>query len=159
MAADGTVRIRADFGETVVVTPADHDWIGSPQPGVERMMLERVGDEVAVATSFVRFAPNARFPHHVHERGEEFLVLEGDFHDADADYPAGTYARHPCDTEHEPWSDDGCLLFVKLRQFDPGDTAFFAPEADHFAPPQCCHRKPESLSHRPALVDRYSRLI
>lgn len=90
-------------------------------PSVERRMLDRVGDEVARATSIVRYAPRSRFTAHVHGGGEEFLVLEGVFEDEDGDYPAGTYVRNPPGTRHSPASQAGCVLFVKLRQFAPED--------------------------------------
>lgn len=84
-------------------------------------MLDRVGDEAAVATSLVRYAKGTRFPTHAHPQGEEFLVLDGTFSDEHGDYPAGTYVRNPNGTRHAPFSDAGCLLFVKLRQFDDAD--------------------------------------
>lgn len=116
------MRINADFSQRVVVRPGDYRWVGSPTPGVERMMLDRIGDEVARATSLVRFAPNSNFPSHVHGGGEEFFVLAGEFGDEHRRYPAGTYARHPIGTRHAPRvGDAGCLLFVKLCQFDTGD--------------------------------------
>jgi anti-sigma factor ChrR (cupin superfamily) len=40
-------------------------------------MLDRIGDEVARATSVVRYAPKSRFSAHVHGGGEEFLLLDG----------------------------------------------------------------------------------
>lgn len=90
--------------------------------GVERMMLDRIGEEVARATSLVRYAPNTTFPPHVHGGGEEFLVLDGIFADEHRSYPAGTYVRNPIGTSHAPQvGDDGCVIFVKLHQFDPAD--------------------------------------
>lgn len=93
----------------------------SPLPGVQRRMLERDGDEVARATSIVRYAPGSRFAEHSHGLGEEFLVLEGVFSDEHGDYPAGTYVRNPPGSRHRPRSRDGCTLFVKLRQMEPDD--------------------------------------
>lgn len=91
--------------------------------GVERQMLDRIGEEVARATSIVRYAPDARFSEHVHGGGEEFLVLAGSFHDAAGDYPEGTYVRNPIGTAHAPWAGpDGAVLFVKLHQFVATDT-------------------------------------
>ena len=84
-------------------------------------MLDRVGDEVAVATSFVRYAPKAYFDPHGHALGEEFLVMEGTFSDEHGDYPAGTYVRNPPGSGHKPYSEPGCTIFVKLRQFDEAD--------------------------------------
>jgi len=84
-------------------------------------MLDRIGAEVAVATSLVRYAPGSRFPVHVHDRGEEYLVLDGVFSDASGDYGAGSYVRNPPGTSHAPWTDPGATILVKLRQFDPAD--------------------------------------
>lgn len=86
-------------------------------------MLDRVGDEVARATSIVRYAPDARFSEHTHGGGEEFLVLSGSFHDDAGDYREGTYVRNPIGTAHAPWAGpDGAVLFVKLHQFTAADT-------------------------------------
>ncbi len=116
------LRINADFSERVVVRPEDYQWVDSPMPGVERMMLDRIGDEVARATSLVRYAPNSKFSSHVHGGGEEFLVLEGVFADEHREYPAGAYVRNPIGTEHTPRiGEQGCLIFVKLHQFDADD--------------------------------------
>jgi anti-sigma factor ChrR (cupin superfamily) len=115
------LRVRADFDAPVSVAARDHQWVASPEPGVERVMLDRLGEEVAVATSIVRYAAGSRFAAHRHDRGEEFLVLEGVFADEHADYPAGTYVRNPPGTAHTPRSDVGCTIFVKLRQFAPDD--------------------------------------
>ena len=115
------MRLNADFNERVVLRPEDRDWVASPMAGVDRQMLDRIGEEVARATSIVRYAPDSYFSEHTHGGGEEFFVLEGVFSDEHGDYPAGTYVRNPPTTHHIPRSDDGCTIFVKLWQFDPGD--------------------------------------
>ena len=97
-------------------TPANHQWVQSPQSGVERVMLDRVGEEKARATSLVRYAPNSYFPHHMHPGGEEILVLSGTFSADDTHYPAGWYLRNPPNSGHKPYSDEGAVIFVKLRQ-------------------------------------------
>jgi len=84
-------------------------------------MLDRVGGEVARATSIVRYAPGSRFSPHVHSGGEEFIVLEGVFQDEDGDFPAGSYIRNPPQSRHTPGSKPGCTIFVKLWQFDLAD--------------------------------------
>ena len=116
------MNLNDDFSLRIVARAADAVWTPSPLPGVERRMLDRVGDEVARATSVVRYAPGSRFDRHVHGGGEEILVLEGVFSDETGDHPAGTYLRHPPGSSHAPSSREGCLLFVKLQQFDPADT-------------------------------------
>jgi ChrR Cupin-like domain len=89
--------------------------------GVERRMLDRIGDEVARATSIVRYAPDSYFSAHTHGGGEEFLVLDGVFQDEHGEFPAGSYIRNPPTSHHTPGSVPGCVLFVKLWQFDPQD--------------------------------------
>lgn len=115
------MNLNADFGARAAVHAARLDWTPSPIPGVDRRMLDRIGDEVTRATSIVRYAPHSRFSSHTHGGGEEFLVLEGVFQDEHGDYPAGTYVRNPPTSSHTPGSEPGCTLFVKLWQFDPND--------------------------------------
>ena len=117
------LRINADFDARVVVRPDDYQWVPSPMAGVERMMLDRVGDEVARATSLVRYAPNSRFSAHAHTGGEEFLVLDGVFADEHGEYPQGSYVRNPIGTAHTPRiGPAGATIFVKLQQFADDDS-------------------------------------
>ncbi len=120
------MRLRDNFAERVVVRPDDYEWVASPANGVDRMMLDRIGDEVARATTIVRFAPNSQFDAHSHGGGEEFLVLDGVFSDEHNDYPAGTYVRNPIGTAHTPHiGPEGATILVKLHQFDDDDTEQF----------------------------------
>jgi hypothetical protein len=119
------MQLNADFDERVLVHSDKLDWVASPMPGVDRRMLDRIGDEVARATSIVRYAPNSAFSQHTHTGGEEFIVLDGVFQDEHGDYPAGTYVRNPPTSAHTPGSKEGCTIFVKLWQFDPDDRAQF----------------------------------
>ena len=118
--------INADFSQRVVIRPDDAPWQPSPSPGVERRMLDRIGGEQARATSLVRYAPGSAFPEHAHPMGEEILVLEGVFSDERGDFGPGSYLRNPDGSRHAPRSAPGCTLFVKLRQFAPGDDATVA---------------------------------
>ena len=106
------MEINADFSRRVAVHAARLPWVPSPMPGVERRMLDRIGGEVARATSIVRYAPGSRFSPHTHGGGEEFLVLEGVFEDEHGAYPAGSYVRNPPTSRHTPGSAPGCVLFV-----------------------------------------------
>jgi anti-sigma factor ChrR (cupin superfamily) len=116
------MNIHSDFGERIVLHTDQIAWHASPVQGVERQMLDRVGEEVARATSVVRYAPNTEFTPHTHDGGEEILVLYGCFSDERGDYPAGTYLRNPPGSRHTPFSTDGCTLFVKLWQFAQTDS-------------------------------------
>ena len=110
------MRVNADFSRRAFVAGDQYQWTQSPQQGVERVMLDRVGREKARATSIVRYAPDSHFPRHQHPGGEEILVLSGTFSDEDGHYPAGWYLRNPPDSSHQPFSDEGATIFVKLRQ-------------------------------------------
>ncbi|MBT8078966.1 MAG: cupin domain-containing protein [Gammaproteobacteria bacterium] len=116
------MRLNADFSQPVIVIPSADAWVRSPESGVDRLMLDRVGNEVARATSIVRYAAGSRFARHVHDKGEEFLVLDGVFSDESGDYPQGFYVRNPPGSGHAPHSDEGCRILVKLRQFEAGDS-------------------------------------
>ncbi|WP_298839938.1 cupin domain-containing protein [uncultured Roseobacter sp.] len=115
------MELNADFSKRAVVHAAQIPWKPSPMAGVDRRMLDRIGDEVARATSIVRYAPGSHFSAHTHTGGEEFFVLEGVFQDEHGDFPAGTYVRNPPTTSHTPGSREGCVIFVKLWQFDMQD--------------------------------------
>ncbi|MGP5011059.1 cupin domain-containing protein [Psychrobacter glacincola] len=118
--------IHADFTRRAALTPEQHQWIKSPQNRVERVMLDRVGAEKARATSLVRYAPNSYFPHHLHPGGEEILVLLGTFSADDKHYPAGWYLRNPPTSGHKPYSDEGAVIFVKLRQMPADEPHYVA---------------------------------
>jgi anti-sigma factor ChrR (cupin superfamily) len=113
--------LHADLQQRVVLDTTTLVWQPSPLAGVERRLLDRQGEEVARATSLVRYAPGSRFDRHSHGGGEEILVLEGTFSDELGDYPPGTYLRNPPGSSHAPFSTDGCLLLVKLWQMHPDD--------------------------------------
>jgi len=164
---DDPLRIHADFSHRAVVDTNGQSWIASPSSGVERKMLDRVGGEVARATSIVRYQPGSRFPEHTHGGGEapvsidsstaaftpglvdgltvcplhqhktestalvrwqpgthfnrhthfggeEIYVIEGVFEDEQGVYPAGTWLRNPHGSAHTPFSNAGCLIYVKV---------------------------------------------
>ena len=113
--------VNADFSRRAVVAPQQYQWITSPQQGIERMMLDRLGGEKARATSLVRYAPESYFPQHAHPGGEEILVLSGTFSEEDGHYPAGWYLRNPPGSSHRPSSHEGAIIFVKLWQMSSAD--------------------------------------
>ena len=115
------MKIAADFSQREIVHSASMQWINSPMAGVARKPLDRVGNEVARATSVVRYAPGSYFSPHIHAGGEEFVVLGGVFQDEHSDYPVGSYIRNPPQSSHTPSSEEGCVILVKLWQFQPED--------------------------------------
>ena len=112
--------LNGDLTRRIAIDSETLQWSASPGGEVLRKRLHRVGPpESGQVTSLVRYNPGSRFPAHPHPQGEEILVLEGVFSDEHGDWPAGSYLLNPEGFTHAPFSEHGCLLFVKLRQF-PG---------------------------------------
>lgn len=99
----------ADTEQTVIDTQTSEFLPGQVQ-GLTVLPLHSHGTESA---ALVRWAPQTKFLPHKHWGGEEILVLEGTFQDENDDYPAGTWLRSPHGSKHTPWSDEGCLIYVK----------------------------------------------
>lgn len=135
------MELHSDFSRRVLVHADQIPWLPSPTSGVERRMLDRIGGEVARATSLVRYAAGSNFPEHTHGGGEEFIVLEGVFQDEHGDYPVGTYVRNPPTSRHSPGSDPGCTIFVKLWQFDPDERSFVRTDMNQLAPVEARDRR------------------
>lgn len=108
--------VNGDFSLKAMVDINSLGWIPSPMAGVNRKPLDRVGGEVARATSVVQYLAGHSFPAHRHDEGEEYFVVSGVFSDGSGNYGAGSYVRNPPGSSHAPFSDAGCEIFVKLRQ-------------------------------------------
>ncbi|THF25791.1 anti-sigma factor [Pseudomonas atacamensis] len=116
--------VNADFTKKIFLTPDEYQWVPSPQEGIERIMLDRVGDERARATSIVRYANSSYFPQHTHPGGEEIFVLSGILSEEHGHYPEGWYIRNPPGSTHQPFSIEGAVIFVKLWQMQSGDQRY-----------------------------------
>ena len=116
------VGFNSDLSNRVVLNTSEEIWKSSPSDGVNRLYLDRADfSEYTSATSIVKFEKGSSFPSHTHPNGEEFYVLDGTFSDENGHYPKGTYVRNPHGTCHNPYSKEGCKIFVKLRQFQKDD--------------------------------------
>lgn len=122
--------LNMDFAQAVTLDTRQMDWVPSPKPGVWRKPLAREEAERGHATSIVRYDPGASFHGHNHPLGEEILVLEGTFSDETGDFHAGTYFRNPSGFIHAPFSREGCVILVKLHQFQPEDRTRLAIETE-----------------------------
>ncbi|MGX9417358.1 cupin domain-containing protein [Vibrio sp. RC27] len=150
------MEIAANFKQRVFVHSDSLPWLKSPMQGVERRLLERVGDEVARATSIVKYAPQSHFSPHVHTGGEEFIVLEGVFQDEHGDFPAGSYVRNPPQSSHQPGSNEGCIIFVKLWQFQPSDRTHVNIQMNDAVP--CADENMPGVSIAPLFEDKYEEV-
>lgn len=113
--------LNLDFSKRVVIDTPQLDWVQSPKARVLRKPLARAEAERGHATSIVKYEAGASFSSHGHPLGEEILVLEGVFSDETGNYPAGTYFRNPEGFRHTPYSNEGCIILVKLHQFQADD--------------------------------------
>ena len=104
-------QLSEDDVERVVVRPQDQQWSPGLVPGLEVLPLAQFG---TTHTAFVRWAPGTVFNKHQHHGGEEIFVLQGQFQDEFGNYPTGTWIRSPHLSSHKPFSEAGCLIFVKV---------------------------------------------
>ena len=86
------------------------EWLPGPASGLTVMPLHQFGTE---HVALVKWEPGTRFVNHSHPGGEEIFVLSGTFSDEHGDYPAGTWIRNPPGSTHSPFSEEGCVIFVK----------------------------------------------
>lgn len=123
--AQGIEHLNADMGRRAAMDTRAMEWVPSPGGQVSRKRVHMLGGaETAQVTSVVRYAPGSSFPAHDHPEGEEILVLEGVFSDEHGDWPAGTHLLNPEGFHHAPFSREGCVLFVKLRQYAGSGRAY-----------------------------------
>jgi hypothetical protein len=110
-------QVNNHLGSRTAAKPQSLIWYPTTYPGISFGCFESdstVQDHPV--TMLTRFAPNGYFPLHGHPGGEEILVLEGHFADETGVHPPGTYMLNPEGFIHRPYSETGCLTFVKLRQ-------------------------------------------
>jgi anti-sigma factor ChrR (cupin superfamily) len=150
------MKIAADFSQREIAHSANMPWVNSPMAGVARRPLDRVGVEVARATSVVRYAPGSHFSAHLHAGGEEFVVLEGVFQDENGDYPAGSYVRNPPQSSHTPGSEVGCVILVKLWQFQLRDRTPVRLNIHEIAP--IPHTEVQGVSVIPLFTDKHEQV-
>ncbi len=116
--------MNGDLTKRVVMRTQEMAWQSSPASRVRRKRLHLVGGvESGQVTSVVEYEPGASFPEHPHPEGEEIFVLSGTFSDHLGDAHAGTHLLNPEGFRHAPYSEPGCVIFVKLRQYATHDGA------------------------------------
>jgi anti-sigma factor ChrR (cupin superfamily) len=84
-------------------------WHQGMVPGLHVMPLMRQGS----GSTLVRWAPETYFNPHRHYGGEEIFVVSGVFEDEHGRYPTGSWIRSPHMSMHQPFSKEGCTIFVK----------------------------------------------
>jgi hypothetical protein len=151
------MKIHANFCLPALTHFDPAGFISSPAAGVNRFMLDRIGNEKARATTIVQYQANSNFPEHTHIGGEEYFVLAGTFHDEHGVYPVGTYVRNPVGTKHAPWvQGDGCTIWVKLLQMaDPNSSSSSIHKSDVDSIPMRVAASMRPSSNGSGLVELY----
>ena len=111
-------QINNDFSSFSEACAASMEWVESPATGVwrKRVYMDGPAEDCRV-TSLVRYDAGACFPEHAHPDGEEILVLRGVFSDQEGDFGTGWHLLNPSDSHHQSYSEKGCVILVKLRQY------------------------------------------
>lgn len=106
--------------DRVVIDTSIADWYRGMVAGLTVLPLDEHGTQ---HTAMVRWAPGTYFNPHRHQGGEEIFVVDGVFEDEHGRYPQGTWLRSPHMSQHQPFSREGCTIFVKTGHLPDVDYA------------------------------------
>jgi anti-sigma factor ChrR (cupin superfamily) len=96
--------------EALAVDPRSLTW-ERLREGVEVSWLYRNGAH-GPAAAYLRYAPGAGVPHHLHAGYEHVFVLSGSQSDKNGLHRAGTLVVNPPGTSHAVLSEEGCLVLI-----------------------------------------------
>jgi anti-sigma factor ChrR (cupin superfamily) len=90
-------------------------WEKTRFPGVEAKTL-LIDRDSGLVTSLMKFAPNARLPHHEHVLIEQTYVLQGTLVCGEGVCKAGEYVWRPAGSQHEAWAGpEGGLMLAMFQ--------------------------------------------
>lgn len=107
--------MQQDDTQRVVIHTHEAAWLPGLIDGLSVLPLSEFQGE---HTALVRWQPGTRFQPHRHYGGEEILVLDGMFQDEHGNYATGVWLRSPHLSAHQPFSESGCTIFVKVGHLD-----------------------------------------
>jgi anti-sigma factor ChrR (cupin superfamily) len=102
--------MNPDDQQRVAISTTQMPWANGLVKGLQVMPLHSYGTE---NVALVKWDAGTQFQHHRHLGGEEIFVLDGVFEDEFGTYPKGTWLRNPSGSRHSPFSQSGCLIYVK----------------------------------------------
>jgi anti-sigma factor ChrR (cupin superfamily) len=102
-------HLGPDQVDREVIDTKKAPWYQGMVPGLHVMPLMKQGS----GSTLVRWAPQTYFNPHRHYGGEEIFVVDGFFEDEHGRYPSGSWIRSPHLSLHQPFSKEGCTIFVK----------------------------------------------
>lgn len=91
------------------IKPGDLEWY---QGGVDGMAVAPLLNTYH-RLMLVSWLPNTQVDFHMHPRGEEIFVLEGELIDQKGRYPAGTWQRLHPGTGHTPYTETKTLILLR----------------------------------------------
>ena len=114
-------EINGNYSTPVIVKTRLYDWHNNYKAEFKKKRLEYIDADGPRLTSLVQFPPGSAFKKCTHDRGEELLVLTGDFSNNGKKYGPGTYVRNPPNKKFTSATKDGCALLFKTGQFQKLD--------------------------------------
>lgn len=109
-------QFKAEDQAQKVIATQKGEFVPGLVSGLSVLPLHQASYETV---ALVRWQPGTQFKPHRHYGGEEILVLEGVFSDEFGDYESGTWLRNADLSEHTPYSEKGCLIYVKTGHLLP----------------------------------------
>ncbi|MEO0985541.1 MAG: cupin domain-containing protein, partial [Cyanobacteria bacterium J06639_14] len=103
-------QMDSDDQTQVAIDTSQARWAPGLVDGLKVLPLHAYSSE---QVALVKWAPGTHFQTHRHWGGEEIFVIDGTFADEHGVYPKGTWLRSPHGSIHTPFSDEGCLIYVK----------------------------------------------
>lgn len=113
--------VNSNFSIPVIVKTNLYDWHVKNKTGIVRKRLEYVSVDGPRLTSLVQYPAGLTFKKCSHKRGEEFLVLSGDYSNEENAYRAGSYVRNPPGMKFASSTEHGCTLLFKTGHFQKMD--------------------------------------
>lgn len=115
----GSVRLTAADPETL--SPGGDQAVTPIKTPHEILTRQKLPNFVGISAQTARgkglsmnLDAGTHFQRHTHWGGEEILVLEGEFGDEHGRYPEGTWIRSPHMSQHSPFSESGCPIYVRV---------------------------------------------
>jgi len=93
-----------------VLEPHPELWKGRQAGELQTLALHHHG---GIAVSLMRYQPGTAAVIRRRIGGEEILILEGTLLDERSAYPRGSWIRNPPGSLHEPFSVEGCLIYLQ----------------------------------------------
>ncbi|HEU4405088.1 MAG TPA: cupin domain-containing protein [Polyangiaceae bacterium] len=103
--------------DRVVIVTSSATWRPGKMSESRALPLHAFGAE---RVRLVRYEAGSRLGRRSYPGGREVFVLAGVLADELGRYPAGTWVRSPAGSEHEPYSDEGCLFYEKTGHLAAG---------------------------------------